>query len=103
VDEFAKEIKEISKILDGATLLDVVRREVRASVKDRFVVTGGKYHGNPNYDVIVSHSGNDDTNDMITRRLKASVEDIEVKKIEDIVDNVLGVRFARRGRLNDKL
>lgn len=102
MDDITRELREISRILSDATLLDSVRREVRAAMKEeRVLVMGGEFNGNPNFDVVVTHNCGDECNGMLTRRLNGALKNVEIKKLDSIVDNVLGIRFSRRGQYNE--
>jgi len=99
MNEIAREIAEIRRILSSARLIDVVRKEVRrAMCGQRAMVLGGEVSDNPNYDVIIMHDSGKQGNGLITRRLKKAVDDIEITELNSMVKSVLGIRYARRGR-----
>lgn len=88
------DIREIGKLIESASFLMAVRKEVTAVLRDGFVVTDGKHHeGGEEYKVVVrcgeKYSGD------VTRRLRDKVANIDVDKL---ADGVLGIRKSRRGR-----
>ena len=96
-----QELAAIGRILDSARLLDLVRTEVRKAMKEEAIIVGGETSDNPNYDVVVVHHQGKKTNNEVKRRLAKSIEDIEIAELDTLVDNVLGIRYARRGKNND--
>lgn len=103
-NEIKEEIREIGGIISQVHLLDTVRREVNASISSntRALVLGGEYADNPNYDVVIKHNGDEKLNNKLTRRLRKALSDVEVSKLDSVVNRVmLGVRFSsRRGQKN---
>lgn len=92
--DYGREIEEIGQLLVSAALIQEIRREVAAVMRDGFVVTDGKHHPDgAGYDVVVK-CGNDDRPDVF-RRIRGSIPDVHVEKI---ADGVLGIRNARRMR-----
>lgn len=103
MDDITKELVEINRILESTTLFDIIRKEVYDLLKNyNVIVIGGEYYGKPKYDVVIKHDGNNECNIKLTRRLRGLLKDnIEIKQIGNIVENILGIRFARRGRFNE--
>jgi len=101
MDDIAKELAEIGRLLNSAHLIDDVRTEVRRALKGRrAMVVGGEYTNNPEFDVVITHHEGEEGSDLIARRL-GSIEDIKVEQIDSITDDILGIKYARRGQHND--
>lgn len=95
-----QELAAIGRILDSARLLGLVRSEVRKAMKEEVMIVGGETSDNPNYDVVVVHHQGKKANKEVKRRLAKSIKDVEIAELDTIVDNVLGIRYARRGKNN---
>lgn len=91
---FNREINAISDLIMSATIMQEIRREVSAVMKEGFIVTDGGHHEmGEGYDVVVK-CGSSDCPD-VGRRIKGSFPDMEVERI---ADGVLGIKTARRMR-----
>jgi hypothetical protein len=85
------EIKEIRKMISGASSLLAIRQEVSKVMKSGFLVMDGRHHVAGNgYDVVVKCGSEEES---VARRLRASIPDA---KIERITSGVLGIKTARR-------
>jgi len=89
--DVSKEIVAIGRMIDRAKFLMAVRQEVSNVMRDGFVVTDGE-HGNSGYSVVVRCGGD---GEMVSRRIKASMPDVDV---DHIAEGVIGVRKYRRNR-----
>ena len=93
--DISREIAEIGSLITSAALIMAVRKEVSKCVESGFVVTDGRHvEGGSGYDVVVEASS-----DLkgVARRIRSSVQNVDVEKI---AEGVLGVRTARRGSRN---
>ena len=93
MDDLMAEIRDIGRLITSAALLDAVRKEVSAVMKDGFVVTDGKHHpaAMGKYDVIVKCADGE----RVARRIRGGVNDIEVERI---AEGVIGIKKSRRAR-----
>jgi hypothetical protein len=92
--DVSKEIDEIGKILESAVILQEIRREVAAAMKDGFIVTDGQHYSmGSGYDFVVK-CGSKDRPDVV-RRIRGNIPTVDVKKI---ADGVIGIRASRRMR-----
>jgi hypothetical protein len=92
MDDIAKEINEIGRIIAHSQLIDAIKGEVRAVMGDkRATVIGGDMADSPEFEVVVRHRAGAEVSGSIARRLGA-MKDIEVEQIERIADSVVGVR-----------
>jgi len=104
IDEFSikAELNEIGRLITSARLLQFIRREARKVCNDgRVIVTDGKhgkYHAKESsqYDVVVVTKDGEGSR-SVSRRLKQARPDLEINQL---VRNVLGIRTARRGKLD---
>jgi len=95
-NSISKELANISQIIDSARLLELVRKEVGTAMQGKqAMVIGGELSDKPNYDVVVIHHSGKDGNGVITRRLRDAVEDIEITNLDNMVDNMLGIRYKQ--------
>jgi hypothetical protein len=89
------EIKEIGRLIQSATLIMAVRKEVAAVMREGFVVTDGRHCPSASgYEIIVKCG--DDSTTEVARRVKANIHNVNVDKI---AIGVLGIRTARRGKM----
>ena len=92
--DYSREIEEIGNLIMSAALIQEIRREVAAVMRDGFVVSDGHHHPlGEGYDVVV-RCGSQDRQDVF-RRIRGKMPDVQVEKI---ADGVLGIRSARRMR-----
>ena len=97
--DITNELIEIGRLIDSARLIEVVRSSVRSVLKgQRSMVVGGKFaedraEGSSNYDVVVVHDGTGEVMELVARRIRDNVRDVEVDRL---VDSVIGVRTARK-------
>jgi hypothetical protein len=91
MDDLMAEIRDIGRLITSAALLDAVRKEVSAVMKDGFVVTDGKHHPSAigKYEVVVKCADGE----RVARRIRGGIENIEVERI---AEGVLGVKKSRR-------
>jgi len=100
--EITRELRAIGKLIDSARLITIIRREVKAALKDkRALVIGGEHaerrvKGSSKYDVVVFHQHGKEETELLARRIRASMPDLEVD--DKMIDNVIGIRTARRGK-----
>lgn len=100
--EITRELQAIGNLIDSARLITVIRKEVRAVLKDKkAIVVGGehaerKVKGSSKYDVVILHQHGKEEMELVARRIKASMPDLEVD--DKMIDNVIGIRTARRGK-----
>jgi hypothetical protein len=92
-DDISKELFEIGKLLDSANMISAVRREVRAAVDQAVVMGGAQANTSGDYDIVVFHD-NEGDHDLIARRIRSSMPNVEVERI---VEKVIGIRTQRRG------
>ena len=92
MDDLSSEIQDIGRLLQSASLLMSVRREVAAVMRDGFVVTDGRHHPSSGgaYEVVVRCGS---SGDSVVRRLQGGIDGVD---IERIADGVVGVRQSRR-------
>ena len=95
--DVTEELVEIGRIIDSANLLNVIRDEVHAALKDEgAVVVGGQQANLPDagrkYDVVIIQ--NSVEHEVLARRIRDRVPEIEIDRL---VPNVMGIRTARRG------
>jgi hypothetical protein len=91
---YKREISAISDLIMSATIMQEIRNEVTAVLKEGFVVTDGSHCDmGEGYDVVVK-CGSKDRPD-VGRRIKGSFPDVEIEKI---ADGVIGIKTARRMR-----
>jgi hypothetical protein len=91
----SQELEEIGKLLASNTILNAVREEVSAVMKDGFVVTDGRHQaGAENFDIVV-RCGSESNSSQVARRIRANISNVDVK---DLTAGVLGIRNARRGK-----
>ena len=92
--DYGQEIKEIGQLIVSAALIQEIRHEVSAVMRNGFVVTDGRHHPmGSGYDVVV-RCGSEDRPDVF-RRISGSMPDVRVEKI---ADGVLGIKSSRRMR-----
>lgn len=92
--DFKREIEEIGQLIVSAALIQEIRKEVSAVMREGFVVTDGTHHPlGHGYDVVV-RCGSEDRPDVF-RRIRGQVKDVYIEKI---ADGVLGIKTARRMR-----
>ena len=85
------ELGDIGNLLRSASILEAVRREVRAVMSSEFVVTDGKHHeGASGYEVVVRCGASDE---IVSRRLRSRIESIDVERVSE---GVIGIRRGRR-------
>jgi len=97
MDKIATELSEIRRILDSSHLIEAVKREVRNIRKNGVRVIGGEFANNPEYDVVVMHNCGEETNGEIGRRLRSSIQNIEVNdQIDRIANNIIGIRHKEK-------
>jgi hypothetical protein len=90
--DYGQEIRAIGDLLIHAALMQEIRKEVSAVMKNGFVVTDGCHYPNGNgFDVVV-RCGSEDRPE-VGRRIRGAIKNVEVEKI---ADGVLGVRVSRR-------
>lgn len=89
------EIREIGKLIQSATLIMAVRKEVSAVMKDGFVVTDGRHHPTASDYEIIVRCGDASTTE-VARRVRANIHNVNVDKI---AKGVLGIKTARRGKI----
>ena len=92
--DIGTEIAEIGRLINSASFLMAIRREVNAVRSGSFVVTDGKHLGGTKkcYEVVVKCSG--DTGG-ITRRINRNIPGV---RIEKIAEHIIGIRDTRRGK-----
>ena len=95
-----EELAEIKDLIDSAYLIEAVRKEIHKISSSKTIVMGGKhaenrFAGSSKYDVVVFYDGKE--NEAMTRRIKGSIPNIEIENFNNVVNNVLGIRFSRRG------
>ncbi len=84
-----KELFEIGRLLTSSHLINQVRKEVNGAVKDHFtMVVDGEISGRSGYEVVVMNCKASDI-ELVKRRIKASMPDVEVEKL---IDNVIGIK-----------
>ncbi len=94
-----EELKKIGSLLDQAKLIDTVYKEVHAAIKDHPVsVLGGEFSENPEYDVVVKHKEGMECSELIKRRLGKKLANIEIKNLDTLVDNIIGIRFQIKSK-----
>ena len=95
--DILEELCEIGRLIDSVKLLSAVRKEVHSLFehRDAIIIGGKQTKVNQGYDIIVRLGMGKDA-DSVVRRLKANVPDVDVSKL---VDNVLGIKYTRRGSL----
>ena len=91
MDPFS-ELEDIGRMLRSASFLETVRSEVRQAMEEGYVVTDGAHERSTNFEVVVRCGGSED---VVSRRLKARIPDIDVTSI---AEGVLGLRQGRRTR-----
>jgi hypothetical protein len=85
------ELQDIGRMLDSASVLSTVRKEVGKVMREGFIVTDGIHQsGGDGYDVIV-RCGSEDS--KVSRRLRSSMPKFDIVKISD---GVLGLKRSRR-------
>ena len=101
--DIKRELWDIGALIRSEKLMAAVRQEVKGVFGKKAMVVGGQYaekHANnaSQYDVVIIHKAGDDKKEveLIARRLKASMPDVEVQKLAGLVDNVIGIKQARR-------
>ena len=94
--EVFDELQDIGRLLMETAVISNVRKAVASIKKDGCIVTDGRHHmGGDGYEVVVQcHDNIDD----VTRRIRSKVPEVD---IERIADNVLGLKTARRGKVDD--
>ena len=93
--DMAEELRDISRLIGSAALIDSVRREVCRAVGSVATVLDGEHHeaGCPFQVVVRLPSG--EKARVAARRIRGAFPDVDVKAL---ADGVLGVRQCRRGR-----
>jgi len=85
--DISSEIENIGRMLAGASMLAMVRREVAALQRDGLVVTDGSHQdGCGSYEVVVRCGSSSST---VLRRLREAMPDVDVQKI---ADGVVGLK-----------
>jgi hypothetical protein len=93
VDEIAQELKEIGSIIDRAHLIDAIKHETRLALDgQRAIVTGGDMADAPQFDVVIRHRAGLQASEDIVRRLKNVIANVEVSHIENIANNLVGIK-----------
>jgi malate/lactate dehydrogenase len=104
--DIEKELLEIKDLLDSTCLIEAVRKEVHSVLKNhKAFVIGGKHAedklaGSSEYDVVIIHNDGEEASEDITRRIRANISNIEVEKFKNLIDNVIGIKTARRRRFD---
>jgi hypothetical protein len=105
--DISKELREIRDLIDSTCLIEAVRKEVHSVLKNRraFVIGGkhaeNKLAGSSDYDVVVIHEDGEEASELMARRIRANIPDIEVEKFKNVVDSVIGIKTARRKRFDE--
>ena len=87
------EIEDISRMLDSASTLAMVRQEVGKVMREGFVVTDGTHQeGAGDCDVVVRCGANDQ---IVARRLREKMPQLDVSSI---ADGIVGLKKSRRAR-----
>ena len=87
------ELNEIGRLLGEASKLNAVRNAVAKAKQSGVIVTDGSHHpGAEDFEVVVRCADGGD--DLIARRIRSEMPDVDVTRI---ANNVLGVNTARRG------
>ena len=97
MNDYMNEIKKICSCLNNANLIDRIRHEVSAVMKDkRASIINGEFSDDKyaSYDVVISHTEGKEINKDIKRRL-ASLKNVQIDEFDGLVDNVIGVRRMR--------
>ena len=99
--DISDELRHIGELISSARLLQVIRTEVHLACKNQRIVVMDGLHGERHaegsrrYDVVVVNK-DDKGVEVVARRLRAKMPDVQIDKL---VDNVLGIRTTRRGKL----
>jgi len=88
-----EDVGQIGQMMASMVLMASIREEVAFVMKTGFVVTDGKHHAEGSkYDVVVQCGSN---RKEVSRRIRGHIGNV---KVERIAEDVLGIKFSRRGK-----
>lgn len=97
-----KELADIGQLIASAQAISAIRGEVKAALQGKHAVVIGSEHSKVknagDFDVLVMHKSGKEASELITRRIRAAMPEAKIEAFDSLVDNVIGIRHARRGR-----